>query len=321
MSSLPKEPLRRSKRRRSTLDDSSAAPPPPKRARHSIQVPPKDEVRSHRVAHPQTQSALIHTLPPEILDAILGDLVLNERDHIALSGTCTLIRLGYTEQVWQTMIPGPIPRNTVRESHFTLALLSDPCNLSQCFSVSPIPNTARSRIFSTALSYTSTTVTPGIDLRSICANLEHKKRKRECDCIRFVGPAHGKVVRRVNARLTAWGRIEYRYKSLSKLIDPAQVNLRSVLPIEDKNKREPKNHAQYRCYCLATVDAAIWNAAGGSSGVKSIWESQLEGKVRKKLSPPSGEDIGSDKVALFIWSSEVNIGKGRVSRITNLVPT
>ncbi|KAH8814613.1 hypothetical protein DL96DRAFT_1624312 [Flagelloscypha sp. PMI_526] len=215
MSSVPSGPVRRSKRLRSTLDDSPTAPPPPlKRIRRSIKVPPENEVKLDRVAHLQTQSALLHTLPAEILDSILGDLVLNERDHIALSGTCTLIRLGYTEEVWQTMISKPIPRNSVRESHFTLSLLFDPCNLSHCFTVSELPsaaNSARSRIFSTALSRISSAEILGINLKVKCDNSRHKG-KRKCGCIRFIGPAHEKVVVGVNAKLTAWGRIEFRYK-------------------------------------------------------------------------------------------------------------
>lgn len=69
----------------------------------------------------QKESPLL-SLPPEIFDEIvrvliihlptesqclcsnniqLGDPVLSEREHIALSGTCTLLRLGYDETVWE----------------------------------------------------------------------------------------------------------------------------------------------------------------------------------------------------------------------------
>ncbi|KAH8798689.1 hypothetical protein DL96DRAFT_1824446 [Flagelloscypha sp. PMI_526] len=265
------------KRRHSTLEDASAYAPahPSKRTRHPVKVLPKQDAAKHeRTAHIQSQSAFLHILPAEILDMIFGDLVLNERDHIALSGTCTLLRLGYTEQVWQTMIPGPIHPNTVRTSHFTLALLSDP---------------SRSRIFSTALSRTASVDTPGIiNLMDKCDNQRHK-RKRNCNCIRFMGPAHGKVVRGVNAKLTAWGRIESRYQSLSSLIDPAQAGFRFIFPSADRWRQNRGDGTKYYCYCLATVDAAIWNAAGGAAGVRDIWEKQVEAHRRGEYEPPQWE--------------------------------
>ncbi|KAE9387128.1 hypothetical protein BT96DRAFT_493224 [Gymnopus androsaceus JB14] len=49
--------------------------------------------------HPQEQSPFL-SLPAELLDRILADRVLNERDHLALSGVCTALRLGYDEEVW-----------------------------------------------------------------------------------------------------------------------------------------------------------------------------------------------------------------------------
>ncbi|KAH8822374.1 hypothetical protein DL96DRAFT_1620851 [Flagelloscypha sp. PMI_526] len=314
MLSFPSRPTRTlTKRPHSLLDDSSPPSRPPKRVRRLIKVLPEDEVGCDRVAHIQTQSALLHILPAEILDSILGDLVLNERDHIALSGTCTLLRLGYTEEVWQvhsllitafhkkgnppsnvpyllkyqTMIPSPPRSNAFRQTHFTSALLSDPCNVSQCLTIPMVPPTAgtpRSRIFSTALSRTSSADAAGINLKAKCANPKHK-RKKNWSCLRFEGPSHEKIVRGVNTKLTAWGRIEFRYQSLSTLIDPVQANFRSVLPASDKH-RESSDLPLYRCYCLATVDAAIWKAAGGATGVKSIWESHLDAQTQEKPQYP-----------------------------------
>ncbi|KAH8814615.1 hypothetical protein DL96DRAFT_1624322 [Flagelloscypha sp. PMI_526] len=288
------------KRRHPTLGDPSVAPPPSKRVRRSMQVLPEVEVKSDRTAHLQTQSWLLHLLPAEILDSIFGDLVLNERDHIALSGTCTLLRLGYTEEVWQTMIPTSNSPKGFRQSHFNFALLSDPCNLSQCLTIpvhSPTASTARSHIFSAALSRSSSAHAAGINVKAKCANPKHKRKKR-CNCLRFVGPAHGKVVRGVNARSTPWGKIELKYQSLSTLIDPVQAGFRSAFPPGDRRWQKLNFQTRDYCFCLATVDAAIWNAAGGATGVKDVWARQVEAEARGEYQP-------------FKWQECVKVQYGR----------
>ncbi|KAH8830138.1 hypothetical protein DL96DRAFT_1553689 [Flagelloscypha sp. PMI_526] len=252
-----------------------ASPHPSKRSRHKTIL--EDEVESNRTAHLQAQSALLHTLPTEVLDSIilwgLGVestlIILHSLEHAPSSVWDILSNSGSLGQA-----------GAIRDSSFTVALLLDPCNLSQCLTTPVLPSThdtARSRIFSTANGSLppSLTGTPGIKLDAKCANISHE-RKKDCGCLRFIGPAHGKV-------------------SLSALIDPVQANFRSVLSAEDKNREEP-DRAKHRRFCLAAVDAAIWNAAGGAAGVKGIWERQIKAEARGEYQPIKWDTYSLRKV-------------------------
>jgi hypothetical protein len=143
--------------------------------------------------------------------------------------------------------PSSKPRSgsAIRDSSFTVALLLDPCNLSQCLTTPVLPSThdtARSRIFSTAMAHaTSLTGTPGIKLDAKCANVSHK-RKKDCGCLRFIGPAHGKVVRGVNTPLTPWGRIEVMYQVRTcffKMLDCGQLTSMIFTVLERAHRPSP----------------------------------------------------------------------------------
>ncbi|KAF5390602.1 hypothetical protein D9757_002621 [Collybiopsis confluens] len=87
--------------------------------------------------HRQEQSGFL-LLPAELVDKILADNVLNEREHLGLSGTCTSLRLGYNDQVWEDTLNIHTPFS---HNQFTYRLLHDPCNSGQALTISTISNT------------------------------------------------------------------------------------------------------------------------------------------------------------------------------------
>ncbi|KAF5367058.1 hypothetical protein D9758_003881 [Tetrapyrgos nigripes] len=220
--------------------------------------------------HMQSQSPLF-SLPPEIVDIILGDRVHSEREHLALSGTCTALRMGYSEAVWEPMLKYHTPFS---HNQFTYKLLQDPCNLSAARTIDPEhsgPIPAKSKLWSTALGHiTDKLAKPGIDFTAPCYKAKHKR----CQCMKTMGPNHAKVISNVNLLKTTWGHI---FLSLSGSLSET-VNYKDFESVERSNtKGEIVN-----MYCLATVDAAILKARGGVYDAMEIRDVDVKRGKRRK---------------------------------------
>ncbi|THU84956.1 hypothetical protein K435DRAFT_395810 [Dendrothele bispora CBS 962.96] len=238
--------------------------------------------------HTQEQSPLL-TLPAEIVDRILGDQVLNERDHLALSGTCTAIRMGYSDAFWEATLKLHTPFS---HNQFTYSLLSDPCNIRAARTIFPEPSPLppRCKLWSTALgnirayrnsifsaSYASVTfsgsdppiIKPGIDFYTPCYKPKHKK----CQCLRAMGPSHAKVISNVNLRKTSWGHIFYHYQSLSEQV--SHTSFESVTRINTRGK-------ETEMFNLAAVDAAILRTLGGVYRAMNIRDEDAKRGRRRK---------------------------------------
>ncbi|KAK7460434.1 hypothetical protein VKT23_009153 [Stygiomarasmius scandens] len=227
--------------------------------------------------HKQTQSRLF-SLPAEIVDRILGDHALNERDHLALSGTCTAVRMGYSDVVWKPMLNLHTPFS---HNQFTYKLLGDPCNLQAARTIHPDPSplTPRHKLWSSALgnirayqsSSSSTnpaTVKPGIDFDAPCYKPKHKR----CKCLKLMGPSHAKVISNVNLMKTTWGHIFYHYQSLSERV--SHTSFESVERINTRGET-------VNMYNLAAVDAAILRQTNGVYRAMKIRDEDLQRGKRK----------------------------------------
>ncbi|KAF9020194.1 hypothetical protein BDP27DRAFT_1354620 [Rhodocollybia butyracea] len=243
---------------------------------------------------PQNQSSFLSKLAAELVDKILGDGVLNERDHLALSGVCTAMRLGYTEEFWNATLKVHTPFS---HNQFTYRLLHDPCNTREgchiheektCLSgavnttvhAAGSSNTqgtvpAAAHIWTRAITrINDKSMNPGIDFDGPCYKARHKR----CKCMRFMGQGHAKVISNVNIKKTSWGHIFYHYQGLSEYV--SHTDFDSESKVNTKGERT-------EMYCLAQVDAAILNEVGGVWAAGRVRKSE-EGKKRKR--PPKDRD-------------------------------
>lgn len=134
------------------------------------------------------------------MDLILGDPVLNARDHIALSDTCLLLRHGYHDEIWEVRpsplrAPSesrsrsrPLPQtfchggSTPSKNHFTYANLEDPLSEKESQRITTFaagPAEPKQRIWSVALASTRPV---GVDYGQTC----YKERHKKCKCAFFV---------------------------------------------------------------------------------------------------------------------------------------
>lgn len=167
------------------------------------------------------------------------------RDHLALSGTCTAVRLGYNDDVWKVnnflvsfLLYGvclsrrspaltlhvqemnPDKKTPFTHNAFTYDLLLNPCYAHNGTRLLPeshrSPPPAVTRIWSRAFEALNSSdpakrKRPGMDFDARCWKPRHKK----CQCMRLnpvMGPYHSKVVSQVNNRKTPWGSIVYNYR-------------------------------------------------------------------------------------------------------------